>query len=79
MIPEPSPLMEQNTYSQTKPRRLLVADDEPEFCEILQEILEARGFEVDIANNGREALDRMEACGEEQGYAVLIEIGRAHV
>ncbi len=72
MIPEPSPLMEQVGPSEVRPRRLLVADDEPEFCDILQEILEERGFEVDVAHNGVEALEQMEKAGEENGYVVLI-------
>ncbi|NOY23782.1 MAG: response regulator, partial [Acidobacteria bacterium] len=44
----------------TENKRLLVVDDEAEFCEVLQDILEARGFTVDTASNGKEALKMME-------------------
>ncbi len=44
----------------TENKRLLVVDDEAEFCEVLQDILEARGFIVDTASNGKEALKVME-------------------
>ncbi len=53
-------------------KRLLVADDEPEFCEILQEVLEARGFDVDVAFNGIEALEKLDAQESGDTYAVLI-------
>ena len=52
-------------------RRLLVVDDEPEFCEVLQEILETKGFEVDTAYNGKEALKVMGERSDDH-YAVLI-------
>ncbi len=39
--------------------RLLVAEDEPHIRRILVTLLEASGFQVDVARNGREALDRL--------------------
>jgi len=55
----------------TENKRLLVVDDEAEFCEVLQDILEARGFLVDTASNGKEALRMMESKPE-NSYSVLI-------
>ncbi|NOZ12834.1 MAG: response regulator [Acidobacteria bacterium] len=52
-------------------KRILVVDDEAEFCEVLQDILESRGFEVDTAGNGKEALKLMEKVGDDV-YSVLI-------
>ncbi len=52
-------------------KRILVVDDEMEFCEVLQDILEARGFVVDTARNGKEAL-KMMAEQPENTYSVLI-------
>jgi CheY-like chemotaxis protein len=37
-------------------RRLLLVDDEADFCEVLRTILEGAGYEVVVARNGREAL-----------------------
>ena len=40
-----------------KDKKILIADDEPDILEILQFNLEADGYEVALANNGREALE----------------------
>jgi CheY-like chemotaxis protein len=37
--------------------RVLIVDDEPDFRDSLQEFLEDKGYEVDAAANGAEALD----------------------
>ena len=34
---------------------ILVVDDEPDICGLVQEILEDEGYEVNIAGNGEEA------------------------
>jgi two-component system, chemotaxis family, chemotaxis protein CheY len=39
---------------------ILVVDDDPDILEALSEILEAEGFEIRRARNGKEALDRLE-------------------
>ena len=39
--------------------RVLIVDDEPKICECLKAFLETRGFEVDVAYDGDEALQRM--------------------
>jgi DNA-binding response OmpR family regulator len=41
-------------YKQTA--RILVVDDEPDLCQILQFNLEANGYQVDVANSAEEAL-----------------------
>ncbi len=38
--------------------RILVVDDDPPMCEVLQTILEGLGHEVMVAGNGHEALAR---------------------
>ena len=40
---------------------ILVVDDDPDILEALAEILDAEGFEVDRARNGKEALERLRA------------------
>lgn len=42
--------------------RVLVVEDEPSFVEALSAGLRREGFALDIARDGREALDRFEAC-----------------
>ena len=42
-------------------RRILVVDDEPDFCSIVQGQLEKEGFEVELAYNGIEGLEKVQA------------------
>jgi DNA-binding response OmpR family regulator len=44
------------------PRRILIADDEPNIVAALEFLLQRAGFEVDIARNGEEALQRFDAA-----------------
>jgi DNA-binding response OmpR family regulator len=50
------------------PPRILVAEDEEDLGGLLQRVLERRGFRVDLAEDGREAL----AALGSRPYAVLI-------
>ena len=42
-------------------KRILVVDDEPDFCAIVQTNLEKEGFEVELAYNGVEGLEKVQA------------------
>ena len=42
---------------------VLVADDDPDFCDSIRETLESRNFTTCVAANGQEALDRVLAGG----------------
>jgi two-component system alkaline phosphatase synthesis response regulator PhoP len=42
-------------------KRILVVDDEPDFASIVQGNLEKEGFEVEVAYNGVEGLERVQA------------------
>ncbi|MDY6792723.1 MAG: response regulator [Thermodesulfobacteriota bacterium] len=42
-------------------KRILVVDDEPDFASIVQGNLEKEGFEVEIAYNGVEGLEKVQA------------------
>ncbi len=42
--------------------RVLLVEDEPSFVEALSAGLRREGFALDVARDGREALDRFEAC-----------------
>lgn len=46
----------------TRSARVLVVEDEPSFVEALSAGLRREGFALDVARDGREALDRFEAC-----------------
>ncbi|HEY82645.1 MAG TPA: response regulator [Dehalococcoidia bacterium] len=42
------------------PKRILVVEDEPTISELCQRVLASKGFEVDIAANGKIAQDMVE-------------------
>ena len=52
-------------------RKILLVDDEVDFLELMKTRLEANGYEVIIANNGREALDRFK---NDKPAAMLLDI-----
>ena len=43
-------------------KRILVVDDEPDFASIVQADLEREGYEVDVAYNGMEGLEKVKAA-----------------
>jgi len=66
-------------------KRILVVDDEPDFCSIVQGQLEKEGYEVDLAYNGVEGLEKIRSnppdaivldvmMPEMDGYAVCKEL-----
>ena len=52
-------------------KKILVVDDEPDFCEALRDFLGSKGFEVAIALSGEEALP---AYMQEKPDMVLLDI-----
>ncbi|MFZ0241387.1 MAG: response regulator [Desulfobacterales bacterium] len=66
-------------------KRILVVDDEPDFASIVQGNLEKEGFEVDVAYNGVEGLQKVQSnppdaivldvmMPEKDGYVVCKEL-----
>ncbi|MFZ0132275.1 MAG: response regulator [Desulfobacterales bacterium] len=69
----------------TLQKRILVVDDEPDFASIVQGNLEKEGFEVDVAYNGVEGLQKVQSnppdaivldvmMPEKDGYVVCKEL-----
>jgi two-component system, OmpR family, alkaline phosphatase synthesis response regulator PhoP len=69
----------------TEKIRILVVDDEPDFCSIIQGNLEKEGFVVEVAYDGNEGLAKVKSnppdavvldvmMPEKDGYAVCKEI-----
>ncbi len=52
-------------------KKVLIVDDEPDFCDALRDLLRSRGFEVAIALSGEEALP---AYMQEKPDVVLLDI-----
>ena len=48
--------------------RILVVDDEKDYCEVLKMILENNGYVVETCFNGKEALDIL----EERSFDVVV-------
>lgn len=66
-------------------KRILVVDDEPDFCSIVASQLEKEGFDVELAYNGVEGIAKVEAnppdaivldvmMPEKDGYTVCKEL-----
>ncbi|MCP4691405.1 MAG: response regulator [Desulfobacterales bacterium] len=66
-------------------KRILVVDDEPDFASIVQGNLEKEGFEVDVAYNGVEGIEKVHAnppdgivldvmMPEKDGYQMCAEL-----
>ncbi|MGD2009873.1 MAG: response regulator [Desulfobacterales bacterium] len=69
----------------TLQKRILIVDDEPDFAAIVQGNLEKEGFEVDVAYNGVEGLQKVQSnppdaivldvmMPEKDGYVVCKEL-----
>ncbi len=69
----------------SEPKRILIVDDEPDFCAIVQGQLEKEGYLVELAYNGVEGLEKVKSnppdaivldvmMPEKDGYAVCREL-----
>lgn len=56
--------------------RILVVDDDPDFVEVTRMVLEANGYEVASAADGKEALAKMR---HDRPDLVLLDIMMAHI
>jgi two-component system, OmpR family, response regulator MprA len=54
--------------------RIMVVDDERAVRESLRRALELEGYEIELAADGREALYRLEANGDAQPDAVILDV-----
>ncbi len=52
-------------------KRILVVDDEPDFASIVQGNLEKEGFEVEIAYNGVEGMEKVQANAPD---AIILDV-----
>ena len=55
--------------------RILVVDDEQDYCDVLKMILEAKGYQVMTCNNGQEALELL----EKHSFDVVVSYPRAFI
>src|SRR5438093_6477141 len=61
------------SFSQAEPVRLLICDDDPEVRSLLSDFLMERGYNVSIAKNGRQAIERLEL--DSTIRIVLLDVG----
>ena len=55
-------------------KRILIADDNQDICELVEILLKAEGFEVVQAKNGQEAVDKFHASKPKYYDAILMDI-----
>ncbi len=63
MNPSPSSpvnMTQPPTVRSLKAKRILVVDDLPDNCFLIQTLLQEEGYHIDVVNNGRDALDYIE-------------------
>lgn len=54
--------------------RVLLAEDNPINQQLAVELMESRGIQVTVANNGREALERLDAVAPDHYHVVLMDL-----
>nr|WP_315254793.1 ATP-binding protein [uncultured Duganella sp.] len=60
---------------QRRTARVLLAEDSSDNQDVTRELLQLQGLEVDVAANGREAVDRLLAAGPQAYDLVLMDLG----
>lgn len=61
----------QSPAPQANAKRILVADDEQYIRELYEEVLKAEGYQVDVASDGQEALEKILAGGY---HAITLDV-----
>src|SRR3984893_32463 len=56
------------TQESTKRHRALIVEDDPAIRKLVGKLLQRRGIDIDVANDGRQAIDKI----RQGGYSVLI-------
>ncbi|UUX49954.1 response regulator transcription factor [Nisaea acidiphila] len=54
--------------------RILLIDDDPDFCDLLSTYLSSQGFEVDTLHGGKEALERLADPDADRPDAVCLDL-----
>jgi CheY-like chemotaxis protein len=55
----------------SRPKLVLVVDDEEDLCETLKDVFEDEGYQVGVAGNGRDALQLLETLAETPCIVIL--------
>jgi CheY-like chemotaxis protein len=59
-------------------RKILIADDNKMISQALRLLFESRGYEVTVANDGKEALERFERDKQDLGF-VIVDYNMPHL
>lgn len=66
-----------NNLSQAKrsvPKKILVVDDEAVIRDMMVDILDMEGYPVEVARNGREALEKIRSARSQAGYLIFLDL-----
>lgn len=61
-------------HAAVKPRKILVVDDEPVIRDMMVDILDLEGYAVEVARNGREALEKLLHADVADGYLIFLDL-----
>ncbi|GCE18722.1 response regulator transcription factor [Dictyobacter kobayashii] len=56
------------------PQKILVVDDEAVIRDMMVDILDMEGYPVELARNGREALDILSGAGTQTSYLIFLDL-----
>ncbi len=60
--------------SYAKPSKILVVDDEPVIRDMMVDILDMEGYAVEVARNGREALEKLLHADSADSYLIFLDL-----
>lgn len=68
------PPRDNNTSKRSVPKKILVVDDEAVIRDMMVDILDLEGYPVEVARNGREALDKVRTARPQTGYLIFLDL-----
>lgn len=63
-----------NSTQRQAPQNILVVDDEAVIRDMMSDILDLEGYPIQVARNGREALDILASADPQTGYLIFLDL-----
>ncbi|GER87754.1 response regulator [Dictyobacter vulcani] len=63
-----------NSTQRQRPQNILVVDDEAVIRDMMSDILDLEGYPIQVARNGKEALDIVSSSDPQTGYLIFLDL-----